>query len=134
MAHGIHLHATGSCSPDFKAATGHINPDQLPHCAIPMVPTTATEFFTTRVSVPGGDLPALLDADGSALIIHDQPDDHLSQPIGDAGGRIACGVITIVRDCQEGCRGAQPGSGHPRHRWRAIHPAMQRSTQLPQIV
>ena len=83
--HGIHLHATGSCSPNFKAATGHIN-------------------------------------------------DHLSQPIGDAGGRIACGVITIVRDCQEGCRGAQPGSGHPRHRWRAIHPAMQRSTQLPQIV
>lgn len=45
------------------------------------------------MSVAGGDAPALLDQDGSAVIIHDQPDDHLSQPIGGAGARIACGVI-----------------------------------------
>ena len=107
--HGIHLHAAGSCTPDFKQATGHINPDQVAHGLrnrdgpdngdLPNLYAAAdgsarAEFFTTRVSVAGGDLPALLDEDGSAVIIHEQPDDHLSQPIGGAGGRIACGVIT----------------------------------------
>ena len=47
------------------------------------------------VSLAGaGDLPALLDADGSAVIIHELPDDHRTQPIGGAGGRIACGIIS----------------------------------------
>ena len=41
-------------------------------------------------------MPALLDEDGSAVIIHEQPDDHLTQPIGGAGGRIACGVIVSM--------------------------------------
>ena len=45
------------------------------------------------VSVADGDRPALLDGDGSAVIIHENSDDHLTQPIGGAGGRIACGVI-----------------------------------------
>ncbi|MCE2518600.1 MAG: superoxide dismutase family protein [Alphaproteobacteria bacterium] len=106
--HGIHLHAVGSCSPDFKASGGHINPDDVPHGLLgpgggdsgdlPNLYAAAdgsarAEFFTTRVSLNGGDLPALLDADGSAVIIHDSPDDHMTQPIGGAGGRIACGVI-----------------------------------------
>jgi len=43
--------------------------------------------------VSGGDMPALLDGDGSAVIIHEHPDDHMSQPIGGAGGRIGCGII-----------------------------------------
>ena len=109
-AHGIHLHDTGACAPDFKAAKGHINPDKVPHGLLnPDGPdngdlpnlfvaadgSARAEFFTTRVSVAGaGGLPALLDADGSAVIIHDRPDDHMTQPIGGAGGRIACGVIT----------------------------------------
>ena len=106
--HGIHLHAAGSCTPDFKQATGHINPETVPHGLrnpegpdngdLPNLYLAAdgsarAEFFTTRVSVAGGDVPALLDDDGSAVIIHAQPDDHLTQPIGGAGGRIACGVI-----------------------------------------
>ncbi|MDD9985149.1 MAG: superoxide dismutase family protein [Spirochaetaceae bacterium] len=109
--HGIHLHAVGSCSPDFTAATGHINPDgaahglrhpdgpdsgDLPNLYVGGDGVAVAEFFTTRVSVSGrgrGDVPALLDEDGSALIIHEHRDDHLSQPIGGAGGRIACGVI-----------------------------------------
>ena len=108
-AHGIHLHAAGSCTPDFKQATGHINPDKVAHGLrnpdgpdsgdLPNLYAAAdgsatAEFFTTLVSVAGGDMPALLDEDGSAVIIHEQPDDHLTQPIGGAGGRIACGVIT----------------------------------------
>ena len=106
--HGIHLHSVGACTPDFKAAKGHINPGKLKHgLRHPEGPdngdlpnlfaaadgTARAEFFTTRVSVTGGDMPALLDADGSSVIIHDRPDDHMTQPIGGAGGRIACGVI-----------------------------------------
>ncbi|MDE0416980.1 MAG: superoxide dismutase family protein [bacterium] len=106
--HGIHLHAVGSCSPDFKASAGHINPEgvahgllnpsggdngDLPNLYAAADGSARAEFFTTRVSLKGADLPALLDADGSAVIIHDKPDDHLTQPIGGAGGRIACGVI-----------------------------------------
>ena len=106
--HGIHLHAAGSCTPNFKAATGHINPDKLKHgLRNPEGPdngdlpnlfaaadgTAKAEFFTTRVSVAGGEMPALLDEDGSAVIIHENPDDHMTQPIGGSGGRIGCGVI-----------------------------------------
>ena len=107
-AHGIHLHATGSCTPNFKAATGHVNPGKVKHgLRNPEGPdngdlpnlfaaadgTAKAEFFTTRVSVAGGDAPALLDEDGSAVIIHEMPDDHMTQPIGGAGGRIGCGII-----------------------------------------
>ena len=106
--HGIHLHAAGSCTPSFKAATGHINPDKvmhglrnpegpdngdLPNLFAAADGSARAEFFTTRVSVAGGDMPALLDEDGSAVIIHENPDDHMTQPIGGAGGRIGCGVI-----------------------------------------
>ena len=106
--HGIHLHAVGACTPDFKAATGHINPDQamhglrnpegpdngdLPNLFAAADGTARAEFFTTLVSVSGGDMPALLDEDGSAVIIHENPDDHMTQPIGGSGGRIGCGVI-----------------------------------------
>ena len=79
-AHGIHLHATGSCAPNFKAATGHINPEKVVHgLRNPAGPdngdlpnlyaaadgTARAEFFTTRVPVSGGEMPALLDEDGS---------------------------------------------------------------------
>ena len=110
-AHGIHLHAVGACTPDFKAATGHINPNGVPpglrhldgpdHGDLPNLYAAAdgsarAKFFTVLVSVPSGDMPALLDEDCSAVIIHENPNDHLTQPIDDAGGRIACGVIEPV--------------------------------------
>ena len=106
--HGMHLHAVGSCTPNFKAATGHINPGKarhglrnpkgpdngdLPNLFAAADGTAKAEFFTTLVSVSGGDMPALLDGDGSAVIIHEHPDDHMSQPIGGSGGRIGCGII-----------------------------------------
>ena len=106
--HGIHLHAVGACTPDFKAATGHINPGKvahglrnpdgpdngdLPNLYVAADGTARAEFFTTRVSVTGGAAPALLDQDGSTVIIHENPDDHMTQPIGGAGGRIGCGII-----------------------------------------
>ncbi|MXW62798.1 MAG: superoxide dismutase family protein [Acidimicrobiaceae bacterium] len=112
--HGIHLHAVGTCAPDFKASGGHINPsgeeglhgllgsgptdDGQDHGDLPNIYAAAdgeavAEFFTTFVTVDGGSMPALLDDDGSALVIHENPDDHVTQPIGGAGGRVACGVI-----------------------------------------
>ena len=106
--HGIHLHSVGACTPDFKAAKGHTNPDKVPHgLRNPEGPdngdlpnlfvgadgTAMAEFFTTRVSVASGDMPALLDEDGSSVIIHENADDHMTQPIGGAGGRIACAII-----------------------------------------
>ena len=106
--HGIHLHTVGTCTPDFSAAKGHINPEgvkhglrnpegpdngNLPNLYVAADGSAQAEFFTTLVSVAAGELPALLDEDGSTVIIHEQLDDHMSQPIGGAGGRISCGVI-----------------------------------------
>jgi Cu-Zn family superoxide dismutase len=52
------------------------------------------EVFTPFVTLAGGgDKPALLDADGSAVVIHARADDYTSQPIGGAGDRVACAVI-----------------------------------------
>lgn len=109
--HGIHLHAVGACSPDFSAAKGHINPDgakhglrhpegpdngDLPNLHVAADGSARAEFFTPRVTVAGGDAPALLDEDGSSVVIHAHPDDHITQPIGGAGGRIGCGVIAAA--------------------------------------
>jgi Cu-Zn family superoxide dismutase len=109
-AHGIHLHSIGKCNPDFKAAGGHINPHKrahgllnpdgpdrgdLPNLFVGAGTTGKAEFFTTRVSLTMGTAP-LLDEDGSAFIIHENADDHMTQPIGGAAGRIACGVIKAM--------------------------------------
>lgn len=103
--HGIHLHEKGDCSKsDFTTAGGHVhgagaaahgllNPaandmGDLPNIHAGMDGTASAELFTTLVT-----LPALKDADGSAVVIHANPDDYSSQPIGGAGARVACAVI-----------------------------------------
>jgi Cu-Zn family superoxide dismutase len=109
--HAVHLHETADCSGrGFTASGGHINPDGRAHGLLnPMGPDTAdlpniwadaagnihAELYSTAVTVTGaeGRVP-LLDADGSAIVVHAGPDDHSSQPIGGAGTRIACGAIT----------------------------------------
>lgn len=107
--HGNHLHAVGDCSDvgTFKKSTGHINPSERKHGLMnPDGPDNAdlpnlyvhedgsahAQMFNPRVSLDGS-VP-LLDGDGSALIIHENPDDHSSQPIGGAGGRVACAAFT----------------------------------------
>ncbi|WP_417482525.1 superoxide dismutase family protein [Maricaulis sp.] len=109
--HGAHLHSVGDCSAeDFTSSAGHINPSARQHGLLnPEGPDNAdlpnlwvdtngsirAEVYTTRVSLAGSAiLPALLDSDGSALVIHAASDDLSSQPIGGAGARIACAVIT----------------------------------------
>ena len=111
---GLHLHSVGACSPDFTAAKGHINPEgrqhglrgefpdngDLPNLHVHADGSASAEFFhqRVRVSAEGAtpNAPPLLDADGSAIVIHAAPDDHKTQPIGGAGGRIGCGVIAAT--------------------------------------
>ncbi|MFQ5994852.1 MAG: superoxide dismutase family protein [Acidiferrobacterales bacterium] len=105
--HAIHIHSVGKCKPNFKASKGHVNPHKrkhgllnpngpdrgdLPNVFVSLNGTLNAELFTTRVTLKGGSAP-LLDTDGSAFVIHEKRDDHMAQPIGGAGGRIACGVI-----------------------------------------
>jgi Cu-Zn family superoxide dismutase len=108
--HGAHLHRIGDCSnDDFTSSGGHINPGgnahgflnadgpdnaDLPNVWLNTDGTMRAQAYTTRVSVDGQtDAPALLDADGSALVIHESQDDMETQPIGGAGARILCAVI-----------------------------------------
>ncbi len=110
-AHGMHLHEKGDCSSaDFKSAGGHINPMKAKHgLKNPDGPDNAdmpnaladakghvsVDLVNMRVSLRGEtDSPALLDDNGSALIMHISPDDQITQPIGGAGARIACAAIT----------------------------------------
>ena len=102
--HGLHLHARGDCSaPTFQSAGPHAkhgtgathgllgaDPEagDLPNLWVSADGAFHAELFTTLVT-----LDQLLDADGSSLVIHAGVDDHLSQPIGGAGDRIACGVL-----------------------------------------
>jgi len=108
-AHGMHLHSVGDCSDigTFKRSKGHINEDgrehgllnpngpdnaDLPNLVVREDGTADVELFTSRVRLVVGQ-PALLDSDGSALVIHANADDHMTQPIGGAGPRIACAEI-----------------------------------------
>jgi superoxide dismutase, Cu-Zn family len=105
--HGFHIHQTGSCSPDFGAAGGHFaggdkqhglkvdggpHAGDMPNIHVPESGALDIEIFNTAISFHNGD-GALFDNDGSAIVIHDGADDYESQPSGDAGSRIACGVI-----------------------------------------
>ena len=110
--HGMHIHSVATCAdPGFKASGGHVHAatamsvhgllndketdlGDLPNIYAGKDGTAAAEIFAPNVSL--GEVPGrlnLLDADGSALIIHASPDDHSSQPIGGAGARIACAPI-----------------------------------------
>ena len=110
--HGMHFHEKGDCSdPKFMSTGGHMNmagakrphgllseggPDfgDLPNIYVHADGAAKAEVFSALVSLHGaGGRPALLDADGSALVIHAADDDQTSQPIGQAGARIACGEI-----------------------------------------
>lgn len=108
--HGMHVHAVGACEAGdgFASAGAHtgaaagphglLNPDgphagNLPNLVVSPSGRAATEIYTTLATMDDG--PAgLFDADGAALIIHAEPDDHVSQPIGGSGARAACGVVT----------------------------------------
>ncbi|WP_374132123.1 superoxide dismutase family protein [Sphingomonas sp. 28-62-20] len=102
--HGAHIHAVGRCEgPDFMTAGGHWNPGGTQHGAmnpagphegdLPNLVIGADQRGTIGVTVPGGTLAGLLDADGAAMVIHASADDLMTDPSGKSGARIACGVF-----------------------------------------
>ncbi len=114
LGHGIHFHETGDCSDAaYKNSGGHVqhaakvphgllNPEgpddgDLPNLYVAQDGTAETEVYSTRVTLSGAEGRAmLLDEDGAAIVVHEGPDDHMSQPIGGAGARVACAVISKV--------------------------------------
>lgn len=107
--HGFHIHEKGACEPpDFKSAGGHFNPTNtkhgfdnpegphagdLPNIDVSRSGTVKTQGAADMVTLVKGKKNSLLGGDGTALVIHSKADDYKSQPSGDAGERIACGVI-----------------------------------------
>jgi Cu-Zn family superoxide dismutase len=110
-SHGIHLHAIGVCdgAASFAGAGGHFNPGNRkhgldspegPHAGdLPMVVVAADGRATLNATtdrVTLGQGPAsLFDADGSALVVHAAADDQRTDPSGNTGARIACGVVKL---------------------------------------
>ena len=105
--HAIHIHQSAKCEPPFTSAGGHFNPATKQHgfenpmgphagdmvnIMVPESGTLQTTIRDDRVSLGKGK-NSLLANGGTALVIHAGPDDMHSDPAGNAGGRIACGVI-----------------------------------------
>ena len=113
--HGIHLHTVGKCdAPDFTSAGGHFNPTSKqhgydnpagPHAGDlgnpPNITVGADRTGTLNVTTNAVTLSAgansLMDADGSALVIHAGTDDNKTDPAGNSGARVACGVIVAMQ-------------------------------------
>jgi Cu-Zn family superoxide dismutase len=106
--HGFHFHETGACEPPFESAGGHYNPTaaehgfkavggphggDMPNIHVPESGDLTVEVFNAGVTLEDGAPDTLFDDDGTALIVHAGADDYESQPSGDAGDRIACGVV-----------------------------------------
>lgn len=108
--HGIHIHEVGRCErPDFKSAGNHFNPHgrqhgtenpkgahagDLPNLVASEDGMASAEMKLAGVTLAAGAANSLLDADGSALVIHAKADDAKSDPSGNSGDRVTCGVIT----------------------------------------
>ena len=112
--HGIHFHAVGQCgTPDFMSASSHFNPASKQHGAknpqgahagdlpnLPLDGTTRNQVgsgytwvtTTSAITLTAG-ATSVFDADGTALVIHVDPDDELTDPTGNSGGRTACAVL-----------------------------------------
>lgn len=107
--HGFHIHEEGICEePSFESAGGHFNPTDkkhgfdhpegphagdLPNLKVSEDGTVAETFLASKVTLEKNKDHSLLKDRGTSLVIHEDPDDYISQPAGDAGDRIACGVI-----------------------------------------
>ncbi len=109
--HALHIHQVAQCdAPDFKSAGGHFNPDKkhhglenpqgphagdLPNFTVKADGTAKTTITATMLNM-GADSQSLFSNGGTALMIHAKPDDLKTDPTGNAGDRIACGVIKKI--------------------------------------
>lgn len=108
--HAIHFHQTPSCvPPDFKSAGGHFNPTGAHHglknpagphagdmenITVEANGTSHASVVNARVTLEPDKPNSLFASGGTALVIHAKADDMMTDPAGNAGDRIACGVIT----------------------------------------
>lgn len=106
--HAFHLHGTGKCEPPFASAGGHFNPDKkkhglmapdgqhagdMPNLHIPTTGELVVEVLNAAVTLVKDKPNSLFGPEGAALIIHAGKDDYKTDPTGEAGGRIACGLV-----------------------------------------
>ncbi len=107
--HAFHIHETGVCeAPDFTSADGHFNPRKTqhgflnpkgPHAGdLPniIVANDSTASYTQRtklVTLKESAKTSLFKKGGTAVVIHENPDDYITDPAGAGGSRIACGII-----------------------------------------
>jgi len=106
--HAFHVHAVGKCEPPFTSAGGHFNPEgrkhgmlaadghhagDMPNLHIPASGELAVEVQNASITLEKGKPNSAFGPNGTALVIHAGKDDYKTDPTGDAGGRIACGVI-----------------------------------------
>jgi Cu-Zn family superoxide dismutase len=103
--HGIHVHMTGKCEgPKFESAGGHWNPMGAKHGLnnpqgqhsgdMPNLVVASDGSGRMDYLLDEAQLDQMLDADGAALVIHAKADDQKTDPSGDSGDRLACGVFT----------------------------------------
>lgn len=106
--HGLHIHAVGKCDgPDFKTAGGHFNPAGKKHgkdnpdgshngdllnLEVGADGHATGSFLAANVTLGNGP-SSLFQPDGTAIVIHAGPDDYKTDPAGNSGARIACGVV-----------------------------------------
>lgn len=109
--HGFHIHEKGICeAPTFESAGGHFNPTNKKHgFDHPEGPHAGdmenieveddgrikVTIINDMVTLKEGEVNSLISKEGTSLMIHANPDDYVSQPAGDAGERIVCGVISF---------------------------------------
>jgi Cu-Zn family superoxide dismutase len=109
--HGIHIHQYPKCDPpDFKSAGAHFNPGSKQHgprnpsgphagdmpfnLTVEPDGTDKAEFSTKGISLDPKAMNSVFTADGTSIIIHEKADDMMTDPSGNSGARIACGVIS----------------------------------------
>jgi Cu-Zn family superoxide dismutase len=106
--HGFHVHEFGECSsPDAKSAGGHFNPTNAPHAGHDIEMRHVGDLGNIEADASGKAHLELTDKKmtfsgensvvGRSVIVHEKADDLKSQPTGDAGGRVGCGVIGIAK-------------------------------------
>ena len=106
--HGVHVHTVGKCEgPDFKSAGGHFNPTGKKHGKDNPDGPPAGDLLNFEVGADGRATTSVTDANvtlgpganslfqpgGTAVVIHQGPDDYKTDPAGNSGARIACGVV-----------------------------------------
>jgi Cu-Zn family superoxide dismutase len=111
-AHGTHIHAVGKCEgPDFASAGGHFNINGKPHGVPGAVTSHAGDlpnlvvgpdgkgsllFYSPHLSLNRWQSNGLGSGAGTAVVIHASADDHKTDPAGNSGARIACGIVRIA--------------------------------------